>query len=276
MGIEAKEIGNEEYHSLPGISNSKLSVLIEDPREYFHQFLSGQYVKKSKDHFDFGHAVHEICLQGLHNVQVIPAEVLTKDGKRAGNAWQQYAAENSGSILMKAADYRAVMNCVEAVKRHPVAGELLSAPGYSERYFETTTLNGTIKRCKPDRVCDWNGKKIVVDLKTTTCTLARKFVRSIEDFGYARQECFYRDVLEANDVFVDAFVFIAVKDSAPHCVDCYSIKNEWRTMARKEINDAIDDLEERTATGNWESKTANFIVELAPPGNLKFKGEYSL
>jgi hypothetical protein len=65
MSIEVgEEVENEEYHRRPGISNSRLSVFIRDVREYDWQFNSGFYQPKSEHHFDFGSAVHEVCLLG--------------------------------------------------------------------------------------------------------------------------------------------------------------------------------------------------------------------
>jgi exodeoxyribonuclease VIII len=271
----AEEISSEEYHKLPGVSNSRLSVFIEDPRLYFYQFLSGQYVEEQKDHFDFGHAVHEISLLGMCNVEVIPLEVLTKDGKRAGNAWKAYATENAGKMLMKSQDYRAVMRCVEEIQKHPIAGALLAAPGHAEKMY-SATIDGMLFRCKPDKICTWNGKTIVVDLKTTTDTTPNKFVKSIERFGYHRQEYFYRRVLEANQIDVDAFVFIAVNDSEPHCVDCYELDKEWLDYAVQEAEPALQDLRRRTVENDWKSATENSVIRVSPPNYMRFKGQYSL
>lgn len=267
----------EEYHKLPGVSNSRLSVYMEDFREYYHQFVSGLYEEEQKDHFDFGTAVHDISLLGINNIQIIPSEVLTKDGKRSGNAWKDFKADNEGKLLMKAADYRKVMQCVNAVRKHPLASELLSAPGYTERCYSTQDDCGLLIRCRPDKLCAWRSKNIVVDIKTTaTGTTAKKFVKSIANFGYAQQEAFYRKVLEANDVQVDAFIFIAVKESMPHCVDCYTVSRRWHEFARKKVDTALADLARRTINNDWESATANSVVELEPPAWVFSEGDYSL
>jgi hypothetical protein len=271
----ATHIDNEEYHKLPGVSNSKVSVYLEDPRLYYYQFLSGKYVGKSEDHFDFGTAVHEICLLGSSNIQVIPKEVLTKDGKRNGNAWKEFAKANAEKLLLKEADYQAVMRCVEEIKKHPIAGALLASPGESEQMYQAE-IDGLMCRCKPDKICKWNNRTIVLDLKTTTDTMPSKFVRSIERFGYHRQEYFYRKVLDANDVFVDAFVFVAVNDSEPHCVDCYELDDQWMDLACNEVEPALDGIRRRTATDDWKSPTENSVIRVSPPSYMKFKGQYSL
>lgn len=275
--IEDHAISAEDYHKLPGVSNSKLTVFIDDPREYHFQFISGKYVPEQKDHFDFGTAVHEICLLGSSNIEIIPTSVLTKDGKRSGNAWKEYAAANTDKLLLKHQDYSAVMRCVEEVKKHPMAGALLAAPGFTERMYQAD-FDGMPARCRPDKLCVWNSRTIVLDLKTTTDTTPRKFVKSIERFGYHRQEYFYRKVLSApeNQIHVDAFVFMAVNDSEPHCVDCYELDAKWLDYAKEEVEPALEDLRRRTIENDWKSTTENGAIRVSPPNYMKFKGEYSL
>ena len=273
--VEPVEISNEEYHSLPGVSNSKVNVFIEDVREYHYQFLSGRYVEESKDHFDFGTAVHDISLLGSSNIAVIPSDVLARNGARSGNAWKEYRDANSDKLLLKIEDYRAVMRCVEEIKRHPIAGALLAAPGHAERMYQAE-IDGLLCRCKPDKICFWNGKTIVVDLKTTPDSKPNKFVKSIERFNYHRQEYFYRRVLDANDVHVDAFVFIAVADSEPHCVDCYELDAEWLKIASDEVQPALADLRRRTEQDDWKSSTENSVIRVSPPNYMKFRGQFAL
>ncbi len=291
LNTSAPSISAEAYHKLPGISNSKLSVFIDDPREYWYQFLSGMYVEKQRDHFDFGAAVHDICLlNDLDGIAVVPqfeldAKNVTKQGKQSTSKATTYYQDslsdfetaNYGKTLLSHDDYMNVLRCVDAVRKHPIAGELLSSPGYTERcYAWESAEHGFALRCRPDKLCSWNNKNIVVDLKTTTDTVASRFVRSIDKFGYARQEAFYRKVLAANSIEVDAFVFIAVKDSPPHCVDCYTIRGDWLESAASEVDSALLELARRTRDNDWESATANSVVELAPPNWLKYKGDYSL
>lgn len=269
-------ISNDEYHRLPGVSNTKLGVFINDVRQYYYQYLSGRYVEVPQDHFDFGTCVHSISLEGDESkIVVIPTEVLAKNGARIGNAWKDFEAANSGRIMLKADDYRAVMRCVEEIRNHPVAGALLAAPGYTERMFQAH-VNGMLLRCKPDKICQWNGKTIVVDLKTTTDSTADKFVKSIDRFGYHRQEYFYRKVLEANGLFVDAFVFIAVGDSEPHCVDCYELDSEWLEFAASEVEPALEDLSRRMTNNDWTVASTNSVIRVSPPSYMKFKGQYAL
>lgn len=283
MSIATQQIGvpmdNDAYHASPGVSNSKLKVFMDDVRDYHYQFLSGEYVKEQKSHFDFGNAVHDICLQGSNaNIVSIPSSVLASNGAKNGNKWKDFAAENDGKMLLKHDEYMAVLRCVDSVMKHPVASKLLYAQGPSEHAFSYDDENlGLTLRCKVDKLCLLPAGNVVMDLKTTaTGTKPAKFAKQIGNFGYHYQEYFYRKVLAASGVDIDSFVFVAVSVDQPHTVDCYTINDEFRTLAETEVENALLDLAERTRANDWLSRSHNSIVELSPPGYMRYSNDYSL
>lgn len=272
----AVEIANAEYHSLPGVSNSRLKVFMDDVREYWYQFLSGLYVPEIKTHFDIGTVVHDlVLLRDDSRVVCIPQEVLSKSGSKSGKAWDQFAEENEGLILLKQQEHATVMRCCEALASHPVASALLDKPGLSERMFryQDSSLEMSL-RCKPDKIID-NG--VVVDIKTTsTGTRASRFVKNITSYGYHYQEYFYRKVLAKCGVNVAAFVFVAVQVEPPYTVDCYTISDSFRRIAEVDVENSLLELAERTRANNWLPNNHNSIVELEPPNYLNYKGEYAV
>lgn len=278
--IQAVEqfISAEEYHSLPGVSNSRLSDFIEDPRLYWWKYLSGRYVAKRKDHFDFGSAVHDIALLGdSSGIVVYPAGVLGKDERRGTNAANAFEADNAGKIILKPSDHAKVISCVDAIFAHPIAGDLLRAAGPCERMYQYEDPDlELLLRCRPDKICHWNGKLIGFDLKTTTNTAPRKFAKSIVDFGYHRQEHFYRRVLKSCGVELDAFVFVAVRDEPPHCVDVYTLTEEFQKHGAIAVENALGGLAERTRANDWFPVSHNNIIAIDPPNFLKFASEYAL
>ena len=121
MSIAQREVGyevsNEDYHASPGVSNSQLKDFARDPRLYHHKYLSGNYKQERKSYFDFGSAVHDLCLLGDNSsIALIPDDVLSKTGAKSGAAWKEFEASNAGKLLLKASEYAAVERCVAAVK----------------------------------------------------------------------------------------------------------------------------------------------------------------
>lgn len=270
---------NDAYHASPGVSNSKLKVFMDDVREYHHQFLSGEYVREQKACFDFGSAVHDVCLLGSNaNMVPIPSSVLASNGAKSGNKWKAFAEENADKILLKHDEYMSVLRCVDAIMKHPVAKQLLYAKGPTEHafFYDDPQLDLTL-RCKLDKLCLLETGTLVMDLKTTaTGTKPAKFSKQIANMGYFYQEYFYRKVLAANGIDIDSFVFVAVSVDQPHSVDCYTIDDEFRKLAEVEVENALLDLAERTRANDWLPRSHNSIVELAPPSYLKFNGDYQL
>ncbi|MCC7334404.1 MAG: PD-(D/E)XK nuclease-like domain-containing protein [Pirellulaceae bacterium] len=281
MSTATQQIGvpmdNDTYHASPGVSNSKLKVFMDDVRDYYYQFLSGEYVAKPKSCFDFGSAVHDICLLGSQaNIVAIPSSVLSKSGSKAGGAWKDFEAENAGKLLLKHDEYMAVLRCVDAVAKHPVASKLLYAQGPTEHAFsyDDETLGLTL-RCKVDKLCLLPAGNVVMDLKTTgTGTKSEKFVKSVASFKYANQEYFYKKVLEANSVNIASFVFVAVSIDQPHTVDCYTLSSEFLEIAETDVENALLDLAERTRANDWLARNHDSIIELSPPNWMKYRHDY--
>ena len=270
---------NDAYHASPGVSNSRLKVFMDDVREYHYQFLSGEYVPKSKACFDFGTAVHDVCLLGSSaNIVPIPSSVLASNGAKNGNKWKDFEAENAGKMLLKHDEFMAVLRCVDAVQKHEFAKSLLYSKGPTEHafFFDDPSLGLTL-RCKLDKLCMMPSGNAVMDLKTTaTGTTPSKFAKQIGNFGYHHQDYFYKRVLRDVGVNVENFFFVAVSTTEPHTVDCYTINQDFMNLAQDEVEAALSDLSRRTKDNDWRSPSHNAFVELAPPNYLKYQGDYQL
>jgi hypothetical protein len=273
IDTEQESISAEEYHKLPGISNSMLKDYIDDYRLYYYKYLSGRYIQKPKDHFDFGSAVHEVALLGDHsNIVVIPQEVLSASGSRAGGKWKDFAANNAGKLLLKQDDYDSVMRCVDAIYADKTAGALMRSKGVCEKYFKADFPELQMQaRCRPDKLIQ--PAKMVVDIKTTTETKPSSFVWTVRDYGYANQEYFYRKVLAENGIEIESFIFIAVSTTEPHTVDCYTLHESWQEIAAEEVEENLSSLARRMIDNYWTTEPG--CKRLLPPSNLR-KKEYQL
>lgn len=280
-------IRNEDYHNLPGVSNSRLSTFIEDPRIFEYQVLSGKYRRERKAHFDLGSVVHDFVLAGVTDTPtpgecivmedgtpmiVIPSDVLSKSGSRAGRVWDAFEKLHSGAIMLKQHEAETAMECARAVLAE--TGSLFTK-GIKERAFMVHDSQfDLLTRCKLDLLIP--ERKAIVDIKTSARqTRLDRFVTTIENLAYHRQEYFYRRVLALLGVEIEAFIFVAVATDPPYTVDCFELSGEFFDQAKKDVDAAMTDLSERKKTDNWKSKNAGQIVTISPTGRLKFKGYVS-
>ena len=55
---------SDVYHSIEGLSNSGLKMLLDCPARYYFKYLSGEYEAKEKPSFKIGKACHTYTLEG--------------------------------------------------------------------------------------------------------------------------------------------------------------------------------------------------------------------
>lgn len=60
---------SEVYHSIEGLSNSGLKMLLDCPARYYYKYLSGEYEPKEKPSFKIGKACHCYILEGEEKFQ---------------------------------------------------------------------------------------------------------------------------------------------------------------------------------------------------------------
>lgn len=271
-------VENEEYHASDGVSSSALKVLREDPRLYQWQYVLGNRDRERKDYFDFGSAVHDIALLGSQAaIALIPEEVLSSSGSKAGKAWKEFEAENRHKLLLKQAEFDSVMACVNALYAHPLASKLLACDGPAEHSFRfEDSLRELSLKCKPDKLAVTPAGVVVVDLKTTESVNPASFARSIVSYDYDCQAYFYQKILRNMNIDVIEFIFIAVSKKQPHCVSCFSINEDDMAHAAVMTENSLDELAERYRANDWNPRGHDKVVRLSLPRYAQNRSDYTL
>lgn len=274
--IQGQEIANDDYHQSPGVSHSGMQVFRRDPREYEYRYIQGNYDRERKDYFDFGSAVHEVALLGSDaGICVIPQEVLSSSGSKAGGAWKQFEAENSGKLLLKQQDYDSVIRCVSSIHSHPLAGKLLACDGSPEQMYSYDDPNLELKlKCKPDKPAFTTKGCVVVDLKTTDDPSAKSFVNSIVSYHYDCQQYFYTKVLKQLGFNVIDFIFVAVGKKPPHPVNVYSINSDDLGHAEIIVENALAEMAERYRANDWMPRNMDQKKVLSLPRYSQYRTDY--
>lgn len=238
-------IENSEYHSGPGDSKSGLDLVHKSPA-LLRAVKTGLRERKSTKSQMTGTSIHAMVLEpelvartyalpfvapegALVTVDQIKAalteagvafkQATKKDGLEAlvrehlpgvplmSDARAAYDAENQGRVIIEPAEWQRLENMLAAIRAHPAAMKLLSAPGEAElsAYWLEPVIDpktgehlsnedGTpayiLMRCRPDY---WRYDGIIVDLKSTSPGGAAKeeFARSLENWRYYVQHPMY-------------------------------------------------------------------------------------
>jgi hypothetical protein len=270
---------NADYHrDTTAISHSGLDLVIEDPASYHFRKLSGLYVREeTPQHFAEGTALDEALLQTADycgaNVVPVPREVLAANGRRCGAAWDQFAAEHKGKILVEPT--AELWQWVKAVQRHPAARALIESDGrYQESILWHDDEHGVKRRSRFDMILD--GEDYIVDLKTsrTSASLA-ECVKEVAKWGYHRQAAFYQDAAEEAYNRRPDFLFIFVSKVAPYRVEVFELDEEFIEIGREQNAHGLKTYAECMASGIWKPRTHGTVSKLSPPRWLRWEKQWS-
>jgi hypothetical protein len=205
----------EQYSDLAGCNWSLLREMAKSPAHYAHRLHNP---RSDTPAMRFGRAVHTCVLEP----DLFPVHWTLYDGRRAGNAWQEFAAVNSDKGILTVDEYETVLAIRDSVQRHKLAARLLRR-GKSEvtlRWVDPATRI----RCKArlDHLCG----DALTDLKTTKDVDNRVFGRLAERMAYHGQLGFYRRGLLATGHKPAPVHILAVEAEAPHDVAVFAVDED--------------------------------------------------
>jgi hypothetical protein len=260
-------VPESEYHAIDLPSASALKVL--DSQTNAHLAHQRSNPRDESDAFALGSYLHAIVLtpQLAETAFVVAPRVdrRTKEGKAA---WEDATRRASllGATLIGEDAAAQAQAMADAIRRHPVAGPIISAQGMREVTC-IGRVGGRLAKARFDALLDVQTSPdttttIIVDLKSTLSAAPREFSRSATQFGYWLQAAFYWR-LAAQFREVDDFIYLAVEKDAPHLVAAYRVPQLALSIADARIDKLVDRwwaVKAGDATGYEER-----ITELEPP-----------
>lgn len=226
------DISIEEYHKLPYISNSDLTLI---NKSIDHFLLKAE--KETSDAQELGQAFHDMILSpDIFDEKYIkmPEEIKVRRGKE----WDIFITENKNKKIISKEDWRKLSLMQLNFKKHPRAYLLLNNGKAEQTYYYE--VDDVQCKCRPDFV---NTKySCLIDLKTTTNALLDDFSRSVASYRYHVQAAWYLDGVNkcTSEMQFDRFIFIAVETKHPFSVCIYDLGNEsieeGRRQYKKDLN----------------------------------------
>lgn len=260
----------KDYLAINAVSNSYLGRLNDCPAKAL-------VPREDTLSLLLGRAVHKAVLEGMDafNAEFAIGPDVDKRTKAGKEEWAAFetSADARGKIILKKDDLDKVLLMANAVFRHPWASKLL-AEGVSEQTILWQDFDsGLMCKARPDRLPD-EGKRTLVDLKTTRDAGEKAFMRSITEYGYARQAAFYLDGMNylkkgtLKNTFFDLFVFVAVETEEPYRVEVYTLSNDFIEYGRQEYRRLLQVEQDCRKAGAYPHYSNEGIVELYKPGWL--------
>ena len=245
MAHSTTALTNDEYRSVKAWSNSDISMMLQSPAliEWNRNAPS-----EGSDSVDLGTHVHcavlepDVFIQDYVRCPDYPTSI-------AGKRDREIFKNNIGNrkIILDYQTYATVMDMRESILAHPVARQLLMSPGQSEVSI-FGELQGLKVKCRPDRVVDpeaFGGQHILVDVKKTADI--DKFIYSVRDFGYHRQNAFYSDVYYQLTGHRPRFVFVVIGEKRSigrHPVRVWELPQEVVEIGRMQYLEGLEKCKE--------------------------------
>lgn len=176
--------------------------------------------------------VYKDWLCGLRVVVARPAKKGEKVVEKAYNVFGRAVHElfllgKPGKFELTKEEIKQRKKMITSLNKHPVVKKLMAQCNIREKRRPATIYGVSIK-FTPDA----HGKKIMLDLKTTSCRNRAVFIESAFEYGYFRQGRTYGKALGINEYWI-----IGIQKQAPYNVFLVLITEykEWIDYVDKEL-----------------------------------------
>jgi hypothetical protein len=229
-----RDILNDTYHAMEGISNSMLGHMARSPWHYRHAIANPQ---KQTPAMLEGQLLHSLVLEpetASALYAVAPKfDRRTKQGKADAEAFDSM---NAGKIIVTADQYEQATAWADAL----MANKAFAALHRQITDVELSILSldeptGLMRRGRIDAVIP--AMNVLLDVKTTVDASFDGFSRAIANYAYHRQAAYYIDLARAEGMDVEHFVFACVeKETGATAIweldaeDIEAGRREWRRL----------------------------------------------
>lgn len=246
-----EDMPDEEYHSTPHISSSKLKALInQTPAHYHHRFLSGKSTSFSDNkNLIFGKALHCAVLQpwNFDNEFCVLPEGLDRRTKEGKNLWNDI--QSSGKQPLSSAEFSSLVSLSDEISKSEFWQKLMGLePKFELSFFDKET------KIRPDlyiEPCNDYPNGLIIDVKTTVDASPIGFGRIVYKLCYDVQASFYKNFFNRNTKHEPEFKFLAVEKTEPYLTKFYKFDEATKFVGDTRMTKALELLRDCTELNNW-------------------------
>lgn len=193
---EKLSIPQSEYREREGLANSELQLFRLNPAMYQWNIDAPADPLKTTTK-DMGTALHVALLEP----DTLDEQVFVSSFKgRTTQGFQKEQEENSDKIVLTEIEYDQIRIMALSAMANPLFAKIMNAPGDNEvSIFVDDTARGIVRKIRPDRLIDLDGKPLLADLKKTAdiskWRSAQTWINPLFDLNYAYTAAYYMDTL---------------------------------------------------------------------------------
>lgn len=241
----------EQYDLNPGLRRSDLWAIHISP-QHFKFLIDNRHLTNSESK-GFGVAMHKYLLEPeTFFDEFILAPTVDRRTKAGKETWNQFmeTCTNEEKEPITASDFETIQAMTEAALSNTLVKQLLNGPKEEECYWQDPVTGEPLK-AKMDCITTYNGKKYLVDYKTTDSCQDGHFERSSSKYGYQFQTGFYLSGIEATTQEKYGFIFIAQEKKPPYACRVYLCSDNYMEQGKAQFRNYLDLYHNCKLTNNW-------------------------
>lgn len=260
---------NKEYRIADGVSRSDLSILLKKTPLHMKYAMENRGEEDTKSLL-FGRAAHKYILEKDSFFDEFVE--MPKIDRRTTAGKEEYAKillECETKEPIDTYDLEQIKEMSKAIDAYPLARQLLTGK-VEHSYFWTDAETGEVCKVRPDCITEYEGKKYIVDYKTTDSCADGDFERSVRKYGYKFQAGMYREGIFQNTFEDFGFIFVAQEKKAPYAVRVYKCSDEFICEGYEQFRKAINTYHFCKSNNKWCGYEGfeDSITELMEEGDI--------
>ncbi len=241
---------NADYHAdKTHLSSSGLKLLLQDPAQFYQEYVLGQRKFKVSAAMDEGTLVHALILEP-HTVAETFA--VWTGIKRTGALYKSFQVQNPDKLIVTSAMMKRARALANACRKDPTANGLL-INGHPE-FSMVSKIDGVSVKSRADYIClaPPAMRPYIVDVKTTSReTGPEMFAETIQQFAYDLSAALYAQIAE--NCFQQAFDFYwIVLSKADMGVTVVKASSEDMRIGHAKVRQALSIYKQCKETGIWK------------------------
>lgn len=253
--IPSEELSNSEYHKLPAISSSAVKAVATST---LHHWKNATFTTTPA--MILGSAFHAMVLEPEKNL--VHDSGLPRRGSKAWKEQEEFLSEDE--ILLPTGEFEQCKKMVDGCLQNKIAKKVLTDKDMLAEYsfIATCPQTGIELKCRPDGLLREAG--IVLDLKTCLDASYHGFEKTIRNYRYDLQACFYRYVLKLCKIPTTNFIFIATEKNS-YATACYEMSDKYNKYAEDEMFKTLRKIKVAQDTNTFDTGWPDLETVQLPP-----------
>ena len=263
-----KNIDIEDYHKSQGISSSGIKLLLNSPKKYHYQYLSGLYIHKDKKAMVAGTALHLLVLEPslFEKTFYVMKDKIDRRTTVGKEAYAKALEECGNRKVLTLDEFNEISSMAYAVKSNKPFVNAISKNGNIEDSIYFQDECGALLRARPDFYNDF----LIIDIKTTRDASPEGFQRSVLEYGYHIQAAMQQDALrKTTGREYKHFCHLVVEDEAPYLTGFYRLDDYAIDLGRAEYKRGAQTYKKCLEFDDWPGYDENIQTISLPDWYLR-------